>query len=406
MGSTTCRSFSIPTGKKYKKAPENRAVTNVSQYRAAQIAFASIITQNHDESSMNGRSDFAFIKHRNEEYRRKDEILPEEDSPSGEDVDVDVLPDKVLLPPDVYERPHGGIPFINIVGDTNQLPPVMKKPVYSTHTPVASTSDAVGKIAFHDDFFDPPDPDIVEAYVIVMDEVLRQNDETFLTLLDHMREGTMTENDLSLLFSRQIDQIPPDEREKFCKESLHLVPTWKAAASIIFDYLQNTLDEPIAKMYAKYSSSRSDGKNCCVRECRYPPQNALCKGAKVMLLKNFVVELGLMNGAVGTVVDLCYKQCNGPYPDADEVEHGSMFYDEALQYAVVDFPDCTIPEGSKFFVNKPRTYIPIPLAEERCDRKCCSVRALPLRCCKALSIHKSQGMTVGPGKAFEYVTVH
>mmetsp|Transcript_10254 Transcript_10254/g.15492 ORF Transcript_10254/g.15492 Transcript_10254/m.15492 type:complete len:241 (+) Transcript_10254:654-1376(+) len=63
-GSTTCRSFSIPTGKKYKKAPENRAVTNVSQYRAAQIAFASIITQNHDESSMNGRSDFAFIKHR------------------------------------------------------------------------------------------------------------------------------------------------------------------------------------------------------------------------------------------------------------------------------------------------------------------------------------------------------
>lgn len=79
-GSTTCRSFSIPTGKKYKKAPENRAVTNVSQYRAAQIAFASIITQNHDESSMNGRSDFAFIKHRNEEYRRKDEILPEEDS--------------------------------------------------------------------------------------------------------------------------------------------------------------------------------------------------------------------------------------------------------------------------------------------------------------------------------------
>lgn len=125
-----------------------------------------------------------------------------------------------------------------------------------------------------------------------------------------------------------------------------------------------------------------------------------------MLLKNFVVELGLMNGAVGTVVDLCYKQCSGPYPDADEVEHGSMFYDEALQYAVVDFPDCTIPEGSKFFVNKPRTYIPIPLAEERCDRKCCSVRALPLRCCKTLSIHKSQGMTVGPGKAFEYVTVH
>ena len=121
----------------------------------------------------------------------------------------------------------------------------------------------------------------------------------------------------------------------------------------------------------------------------------------MMLLKNFVVELGLMNGAVGTVVDLCYKQCNGPYPDADEVEHGSMFYDEALQYAVVDFPACTIPEGSKFFADQPHTtYIPIPLAEERYDRKCCSERASPLSCCKALSIHnKSQGMTVGPAQA-------
>ena len=97
------------------------------------------------------------------------------------------------------------------------------------------------------------------------------------------------------------------------------------------------------------------------------------------------------------MVDLCYKECNGPCPDADEVEHESMFYDEDLQYAVVDFPACTIPEGSKFFADRPRnTYIPIPLAEE----KCCSVRASPLPCCKALSIHnKSQGMTVGPAQA-------
>jgi hypothetical protein len=49
-------------------------------------------------------------------------------------------------------------------------------------------------------------------------------------------------------------------------------------------------------------------------------------------------------------------------------------------------------------------HIPIPIVEERCKK--CSVRALPLRCCKALTIHKSQGMTVGPGKPFEYVTVH
>jgi len=41
-----------------------------------------------------------------------------------------------------------------------------------------------------------------------------------------------------------------------------------------------------------------------------------------------------------------------------------------------------------------------------CEKKCSSVRALPLGCCKALFIHRSRGMTVGPGKSFNYVTVH
>ncbi len=104
-------------------------------------------------------------------------------------------------------------------------------------------------------------------------------------------------------------------------------------------------------------------------EFRYPQQNALCDGAKVMLLKNFLaVELGLMTGTVGVVKQqLCYKHANGPYPDDN---------DDELQYAIVDFPDCQIPEISKFFEDLPRTYIPIPIVEELCEEKCCSVRAL------------------------------
>ena len=135
---------------------------------------------------------------------------------------------------------------------------------------------------------------------------------------------------------------------------------------------------------AKYSSVRSEGKNCCVNEFRYPQQNALCDGAEVMILKNFAVELGLMTGTVGVVKLLCYKHANGPYPDVN--------YDE-LQYAIVDFPDCLISENSKFFEDLPRTYIPIPIVEEMSEEKCCSVRALPLRCCKALSQPHLQGLS-------------
>jgi len=154
----------------------------------------------------------------------------------------------------------------------------------------------------------------------------------------------------------------------------------------LFDYLQNTWDEPMGRI-AVFGNADIHRR---------------MQGCQVDATQELWGRTWLMNGAGGTVVDFCYKECNGPCPDADEVEHGSMFYDEDLQYAVVDFPACTIPEGSKFFADQPHTtYIPtMPLAEERCDRKCCSVRASPLSYCKALSIHnKSQGMTVGPAQA-------
>ena len=51
-------------------------------------------------------------------------------------------------------------------------------------------------------------------------------------------------------------------------------------------------------------------------------------------------------------------------------------------------------------------YVPIPFVKEMCEKKCCSVTALPLHCCAALSIHKSQGMTGEPGQSFEKVIIY
>jgi hypothetical protein len=77
-----------------------------------------------------------------------------------------------------------------------------------------------------------------------------------------------------------------------------------------------------------------------------------------------------------------------------------------MKYVVVEFPDSTIPEHRKLIAGKPSTWVPIPLVQRRCERKCCSITALPLQICKSLSIHKSQGMTVGQGKQFKKVVVH
>ena len=75
-------------------------------------------------------------------------------------------------------------------------------------------------------------------------------------------------------------------------------------------------------------------------------------------------------------------------------------------YVVVDFPELKIPEHQKLIPNKPKTWIPIPLFTRRCKKKCCSITTIPLMICKSLSIHKSQGMTVGHGKQFTKVVVH
>ncbi len=45
-------------------------------------------------------------------------------------------------------------------------------------------------------------------------------------------------------------------------------------------------------------------------------------------------------------------------------------------------------------------------ALQQCKKKCCSITAIPLMICKSLSIHKSQGMTVGHGKQLTKVVVH
>ena len=69
---------------------------------------------------------------------------------------------------------------------------------------------------------------------------------------------------------------------------------------------------PLAKMTASLQSGRQNGVNHYVKESSLPLRLALCVGAKVLLLSNFVVEYKIMNGSVGTVTDIVYKDKTGP----------------------------------------------------------------------------------------------
>ena len=79
-----------------------------------------------------------------------------------------------------------------------------------------------------------------------------------------------------------------------------------------------------------------------------------------MLLINFIVEYKLMNGSVGTVRDICYKNKEGNTPEGD---------DSVYVYAIVEFPDSTVPENEAMIPGIPSTWIPIPLVQRRCEKK-------------------------------------
>jgi hypothetical protein len=357
--------------------------------RATRKSYCAVKTRLYDEHSMMGRPDWAWIKHRNEEFRRPMDVLD-----AGGEGQIRHH-DSVLLEEDIYSRPHGGIPMIYVFGDTNQLPPVMKKPAYSTEPSKAGTADALGMVAFSE-FIDPPNENEAESVIVIMKHVIRRNDRAFLALLSAMREGNVSREQARVLRNRCLEKLTQAEQDNFKNNALCLVPTSKQANQIIHNYLQHTMTNPIAKIHGKLQSIRNDGKNCCARESKLPMKNALCVGAKVMLLNNFLVEHHLMNGSIGVVKHLCYKHREGP----------NRYSENELQYAIVDFPECTIPEENKFFPDLSSSCVPIPFVQERCAKKCCTINALPLCCCAALSIYKSQGMTVGPGKPFEKVIIY
>jgi hypothetical protein len=226
---------------------------------------------------------------------------------------------------------------------------------------------------------------------VIMDKVLRQDDMVYKKALLGMRNGNMNEQDVDFLLSRFLENLTDNEKEQFT-DALHLVPTWETAHQINVDYLKNDLSEPIARFKAELNSTKTNGKNCCVSESNLPLRNLLCVGTIVMLLLNFVVEENLMNGSVGIVRHICFKNPEG---DANP---------DPSDYIVVEFPRSKLTQS--LITGQDSKMIPITRTTTRCEKNCCSISAFPLQICRALTIHKSQGMTVGEGEQFEKVIVY
>lgn len=247
-------------------------------------------------------------------------------------------------------KPFGGIQVI-LIGDFYQLPPVGMEwgATYCFNSPLWKK---------------------LNLETINLTKVHRQKDKKFVTALNHIRQGEITQQDLDLLMSRNNVEPP--------MEAVRLYATNDEA-----DYYNKVCYDRIKEeqhtfwaydtITKKDKKGKEDSKPCCPdnltskdkeayqffdKQCKYGKVVNLKVGSRVMLLYNMDIDDGLVNGSCGYVTG---------------------FEDNAV---IVKFDN-----GVKQKIKKQKltAYVKTGLFQRT---------QYPLRLAYASTVHKAQGMTM------------
>ena len=263
--------------------------------------------------------------------------------------------------PERSEELFGGQSCL-LTGDWGQLPPVMDLPIYTT---VSRTElSDLGSIDYH--LFD---------HAVVLDRVMRQagqdaGQECFRNLLLRLRNAELTVEDWKYLMTQTTGEVGDT---KSFDDALHLYPTIEAVAEHNVAKLHAS-GQPIAVLSAVHTGPGAS-KATMDDAGGLEPVICIAHGARVMLSANLWVEVGLVNGALGTVEAICYEGDQRPpnLPIAVTVKFDS--------YSRPTLPDDTVhitPLRRAWFSTT----------------KLCSRLQIPLKLAWAVTIHKSQGLTL------------
>ena len=249
-----------------------------------------------------------------------------------------------------------------LFGDFGQLPPVMDQPLYATQSRSELSDQGITVYQSFDS-------------AVVLDQIIRQagddpGQRQFRSLLLRLRDGDTTVDDWKILMSRTPTRV--SNLTSF-ETALHLFPTIEAAVEHNISKLHDN-GKPIAVIKAIHSGGPSAAKAPADDAGGLESVTCLAESARVMLTSNLWVEHGLVNGAMGTVESICY-QTGGPpsLPTAVMVQF-DKYSGPSLQNGVVPITPvrrCWSTSGVQ-----------------------CSRIQLPLKLAWAVTIHKSQGLTL------------
>ena len=245
--------------------------------------------------------------------------------------------DKVLRTVRENDQPFGGIQLV-MSGDFFQLPPVNRP-----------NEQGGGFVVYSDAWQE------LQPAVLYLERQYRQNDEQLLEILTALRTGDVRRRHVEALLARTKIEPPDGDITE-----LHTVNV--DVDDINIQKLAELLGEE--RSYQQTTTGSKIYVENLQRSVLVPENLVIKLGALVMAVKNSPQKL-YANGSIGTVVD----------------------FEPLTEYPVVEFRD-----GRRV------TMVPDVWELRDGERKRASISQVPLRLAWAITVHKSQGMTLDAAK--------